>query len=126
MNSLACLGTGRIASSSLISSPEAAAFVDRHVAPVAHRIRPTQLDRLVEEAVAAGVGTLAIPLVVALRQRADDEQDILHVQFAGHGIDWIDAVQSRPSRTMWTICARGNASGAIVDAVRPRRRPRGA
>ena len=30
----------------------AARFVDRHLAPVAHKIRPTQLDRLVEEAVA--------------------------------------------------------------------------
>ena len=33
-------------------SPEAAAFVDRHVAPVAHRMRPAQLDRLVAEAIA--------------------------------------------------------------------------
>ncbi|HYH35216.1 MAG TPA: DUF222 domain-containing protein [Nocardioides sp.] len=33
-------------------SAEAAAFVDRHVAPCAHRIRPAQLDRLVDEAVA--------------------------------------------------------------------------
>lgn len=32
-------------------SAEAAAFVDTHVAPVAHRIRPTQLTRLVEEAI---------------------------------------------------------------------------
>jgi hypothetical protein len=32
-------------------SVEAAAHVDRHVAPVAHRIRPAQLDRLVTEAV---------------------------------------------------------------------------
>jgi hypothetical protein len=30
---------------------QAAAFVDAHVAPVAHKIRPAQLDRLVEEAV---------------------------------------------------------------------------
>ncbi len=32
-------------------SAQAAAFVDAHVAPVAHKIRPAQLDRLVEEAV---------------------------------------------------------------------------
>ena len=31
---------------------EAAAYVDRHVAPVAHKIRPAALDRLVEEAIA--------------------------------------------------------------------------
>ncbi|QZY30255.1 13E12 repeat family protein [Nocardioides coralli] len=32
-------------------TPEAATFVDQHVAPVAHKIRPTALDRLVEEAI---------------------------------------------------------------------------
>ena len=30
---------------------EAAAFVDRYVAPVAHKIRPTQLDRAIAEAI---------------------------------------------------------------------------
>ena len=30
---------------------EAARFVDAHVAPVAHKIRPVQLDRLVDEAI---------------------------------------------------------------------------
>ena len=38
---------------------EAAAFVDAHVAPVAHKIRPTQLDRLVEEAIARFMPQLA-------------------------------------------------------------------
>ena len=32
-------------------SPEAADYVDRHLAPVAHKIKPTQLDRLVNEAI---------------------------------------------------------------------------
>ncbi|MFZ2012299.1 MAG: HNH endonuclease [Nocardioides sp.] len=32
-------------------TPEAATFVDRHVAPVAHRVRTSQLDRLVAEAI---------------------------------------------------------------------------
>src|SRR5215813_13305337 len=32
-------------------SAEAAAYVDRHVAPVAHQVKPTQLDRLVNEAI---------------------------------------------------------------------------
>ena len=32
-------------------TPEAARFVDRHVAPVAHRVRTSQLDRLVAEAI---------------------------------------------------------------------------
>ena len=33
-------------------SPDAAAYVDRHVAPVAHKIGPVQTERLVEEAIA--------------------------------------------------------------------------
>ena len=32
-------------------NPEAADYVDRHVAPVAHKIKPTQIDRLVNEAI---------------------------------------------------------------------------
>ena len=41
----------RIARQTLLLSPEAAAHVDRHVAHVAHKIRPAQVDRLVEEAI---------------------------------------------------------------------------
>ena len=40
----------RIAQTTISLSMEAAAFVDRHVAPVAHKIGPVVLDRLVEEA----------------------------------------------------------------------------
>jgi hypothetical protein len=32
-------------------SPDAATYVDRHVAPVAHRLKPVRLDRLVHEAI---------------------------------------------------------------------------
>jgi hypothetical protein len=42
----------RVAEETRMLSKEAAAFVDRHVAPVAHKVRPAQLDRLVEEAIA--------------------------------------------------------------------------
>ena len=42
----------RIARATILLSPEAAGFVDRHVAPIAHRVRLAQLDRLVEEAIA--------------------------------------------------------------------------
>ena len=42
----------RIAEATLWLSMDAAAHVDRHVAPVAHKIRPTAVDRLVEEAAA--------------------------------------------------------------------------
>jgi hypothetical protein len=41
----------RIADHTLLLSPEAALFVDRQVAPTAHRIGPVQLDRLVDEAI---------------------------------------------------------------------------
>ena len=41
----------RIARETMLLSMEAAAYVDRHVAHVAHKVRPAQLDRLVEEAI---------------------------------------------------------------------------
>ncbi len=41
----------RVARETMLLSMEAAAYVDRHVAHVAHKVRPAQLDRLVEEAI---------------------------------------------------------------------------
>src|SRR5688500_14291471 len=41
----------RVARTTLALSVEAAGFVDAHVAHVAHKVRPAQLDRLVEEAI---------------------------------------------------------------------------
>jgi len=41
----------RVAEKTLLLSQDAAGFVDRHVAPTAHRIGPGPLDRLVEEAI---------------------------------------------------------------------------
>src|SRR5215207_9714618 len=41
----------RIARETLVLTPEAAAHVDRQVAHVAHKVRPAQVDRLVEEAI---------------------------------------------------------------------------
>ena len=41
----------RIAEKTLLLSQDAAWFVDRHVAPTAHRIGPVPLDRLVDEAI---------------------------------------------------------------------------
>ena len=49
----------RIADQTLLLSPEAAAFVDRHVAHVAHKIGPVQLERLVDEAIATFMPDLA-------------------------------------------------------------------
>ena len=47
---LAAWRLGFIADRTQCLSPEAAAFVDAHVAPVAHKIGPAQLTRLIEEA----------------------------------------------------------------------------
>ncbi|HEV7875317.1 MAG TPA: HNH endonuclease, partial [Nocardioides sp.] len=41
----------RVARATIALSVEAAGFVDAHVAHVAHKVRPAQLDRLVEEAI---------------------------------------------------------------------------
>ena len=41
----------RVARATMVLSMEAAAYVDLHVAHVAHKVRPAQLDRLVEEAI---------------------------------------------------------------------------
>ena len=41
----------RVARETVRLAPEAAAFVDSHVAPVAHRVKPAQLDRAVNEAI---------------------------------------------------------------------------
>ncbi len=43
---------GQIADRTLCLSPDAAAFVDQHVAAVAHKIGPAQLTRLIDEAIA--------------------------------------------------------------------------
>jgi hypothetical protein len=64
-------------------SEGAATFVDRHVAPVAHKIRPAQLDRLLDEAIARHMPTVA----EQRRQRAADGRHFtIHrdqVSFAG-------------------------------------------
>ena len=64
-------------------SVEAAAFVDTHVAPVAHRIKPTQLARLVDEA----IGRYMPDLAEQRRRDAADGRhftiDHDHVSFAG-------------------------------------------
>ena len=49
---LAAWKARRIARATIALTPQAASFVDGHVAHVAHRIGPFQLDRLIEEAIA--------------------------------------------------------------------------
>ncbi|HET8665185.1 MAG TPA: HNH endonuclease, partial [Nocardioides sp.] len=49
--SLAAWKARLVARQTIRLSPEAAGFVDRHVAPSAHKVRPAQLDRLVNQAI---------------------------------------------------------------------------
>src|SRR5688572_11318634 len=58
----------RIARDTMILTMEAAAFVDAHVAHVAHRVRPAQVDRLVAEA----IGRFMPEEAERRRQRAAD------------------------------------------------------
>jgi hypothetical protein len=53
-------------------SPEAAAHVDTHVAPVAHKIRPAQLERLVAEA----IGRFMPEEVARLAEAAWDQRHV--------------------------------------------------
>jgi Domain of unknown function (DUF222) len=76
---------------------EAAAFVDRHVGPVAHKIRPSALDRLVEEATARFMPETAEETRRAAADRLHFTVDHHQVSFAGtsliHGeVDLADAL----------------------------------
>ena len=42
----------KVAKATIVLSAEAAVYVDRHLAPVAHKVGPTQTDRLIDEAIA--------------------------------------------------------------------------
>jgi hypothetical protein len=78
-------------------TPEAAAFVDRQVAPVAHKIRPAALDRLVAEAIARHMPATAEGARRAAADARHVEVDHHQVSFAGtsviHGeVDLADAL----------------------------------
>ena len=60
---------------------EAAKYVDRHLAPVAHKVRPTQVDRLIEEAIARHM-----PEEAEERRRAAWDQTHLTINHHGVGI----------------------------------------
>ena len=64
-------------------SPEAADYVDRHVAPAAHKLKPTQLDRAVDES----IGRFMPGEVDRIRNQAADGRHVtIHdqqVSFAG-------------------------------------------
>ena len=80
-------------------SLEAAGFVDRHVAPVAHRLTPAQLERLVAEA----VGRFMPEIAERRRREAADGRyfrvDHDQVSFAGTSLvtgelDLVDALDA--------------------------------
>jgi hypothetical protein len=73
-------------------SPAAAAFVDRQVAPVAHKIRPAALDRLVEEAIARHMPEAA----EATRRQAADGR---HVEVDHHQVSFAGSRRGVSSRT---------------------------
>ena len=60
---------------------EAARYVDRHLAPVAHKVRPSQVDRLLEEAIARHM-----PEEAEERRRAAWDQTHLTINHHGVGI----------------------------------------
>ena len=87
----------RIAERTLWMSQEAAGDVDRHVAPVAHRIRPTAVDRLIDEAAARFDPDELARRHDALRERRGVHLDTGHTTVAGtvplHGeLDLADAL----------------------------------
>ena len=78
---LAAWKARQVADQTLHLSAEAAAYVDTHVAPVAHQVRPRQMNRLVEEAIARHMPAQA----EENRQRAWDQRHF-DVDFDAAGI----------------------------------------
>lgn len=87
----------RVAEQTIPLSVEAAAHVDRHVAPVAYQVRPAQVDRLVEEAIARFMPQLAAEQRAAALDGRHFTIEHQQVSFAGtslvHGeLDLTDAL----------------------------------
>src|SRR3954452_21451848 len=86
---LAAWRARRIARATIALSPAAAGFVDVQVAPFAHRIRPSAVDRLVEEAIVRFMPEEA-------RRRREAAADGRHVHVHTHqvsfeGTVWVQA-----------------------------------
>jgi hypothetical protein len=106
----------RIADKTLLLSAKAAGFVDRHVAPAAHRIGPVQLDRLVDEAIARFMPDLAEERRVAKAEGRYFTIEAQQVSFDGtttvHGeldladaLDLEDAIQAVAGQLKELGCA---------------------
>ena len=120
----------RIADQTLLLSPEAASFVDRHVAHVAHKIGPVQLERLVEEAIATFMPDLAEERRLAKadgRYFTVEQQQISYAGTAAvHGeLELADALRPRTGRRRARRPAERPRLGGLLERP-PRRRGRGA
>jgi hypothetical protein len=87
----------RVAEATVALGPEAAAFVDAHVARVAHKVGPAQVDRLVDEAIARFMPETADARRTAAADRRDFTVEHTRVSFDGtslvHGeLDLADAL----------------------------------
>lgn len=84
----------RIAAATIPLSPDAAAHVDRHLAPVAHSVRPWQIDKLV----AATIATFMPELAEEQRQSALDRRHVTieTSQVAFDGTCWLEGVLDLP------------------------------
>ena len=78
-----------IAERTLCLSPAAAAFVDHHVAPVAHKIGPAQLDRLIAEAKAR-----FDPETTEAERLAAAESRKVDIDLANVGVDGVARVDA--------------------------------
>ena len=86
---LAAWRARRIARATIALSPAGAGFVDAQVAPFAHRIRPSGVDRLVEEAIVR-----FMPEEARRRREAADDGRHVHVhtgQVSFEGTVWVQA-----------------------------------
>ena len=86
---LAAWRARRIARATIALSPAAAGFVDDQVAPFAHRIRPSGVDRLVEEAIVR-----FMPEEARRRREAAEDGRHVHVhtgQVSFEGTVWVQA-----------------------------------
>ncbi|MBO9519976.1 MAG: DUF222 domain-containing protein [Nocardioidaceae bacterium] len=77
----------RIADKTILLSPEAAAYVDAQIAPYAHRVSLGQVDRLIDQAIAAFMPQTA--LEIAARAADGRHLTIDHQQISFHGTSLI-------------------------------------
>ena len=119
----------RIADQTLLLSPEAASFVDRHVATWRTRSDPVQLERLVEEAIATFMPDLAEERRLAKadgRYFTVEQQQISYAGTAAvHGeLDLADALRPRASHQL--ASPPSSKTSAPTDSLEcpPRRRGR--